>query len=267
MDLKESSQYNQKSKSQKQLTSPKQVAAVVEKETKIEDRRNLPNKNKPILRFIGNVIFWLSFIAIFTVVLVFGVFGDGDIFGFYFFEVLTESMQSEIPRGSLVIVREVDPFDIEIDNDITFFINNEETATHRVIEIYNNYENSGLPAFRTMGIDNPTPDANLVRVDHIVGRVVGQISSYRSTLDWLSGNWWMVIIAAIVVFVIIFLLKIILKKEDDADDTVHVFLGPNLFQEESEEPQLEEELDNSNILVQSLFLNIENPTEKEKENK
>ena len=233
------------------------------KNTKVSKK---PQKtNKRTIKLVWNLAFWLTFATILIVVLVFGVFGNGDIFGFYFFEVLTESMQSEIPRGSLVIVREVDPLNIEIDNDITFFINSEETMTHRVIYIYHNYENSGLPAFRTMGIENRYPDDNLVRVDHLIGRVVGQISSYRATLDWMSSNWWMIVIALAVVSVIIFLLKILLKKEEVHDDTKIIIpdVTPIIFNEDSELPS---ELENSDLMVQSIFQHMENTTNEE-ENK
>jgi signal peptidase len=257
--------YEPSNQNAKRKIAHKNASDIKVSENKIASKKP-QNKDKRALRLVWNSLFWLAFTTILVVVLVFGVFGNGDIFGFYFFEVLTESMQSEIPQGALVIVREVDPLDIVIDDDITFFINSEETMTHRVIYIYHNYENSGLPAFRTMGIENRYPDNNLVRVDRLIGRVVGQISFYRGTLDWMRSNWWMVVIAIVVVVVAVFLLKILLKKDNgDNDDDIEIIIPddatPIIFDEDSEPLS---ELDNSDIMVRTIFQHMENTTNEEK---
>lgn len=114
-----------------------------------------------------------------TAVLMVYMFGMGnptgpprDIAGFSVMTVLTRSMQEDIPQHSLIMTRRVDPATIQVGDDITYLMPNNTTVTHRVIEIYPNYRNTGMPGFRTQGTANPRPDAEVVSGANLVGLVV-----------------------------------------------------------------------------------------------
>ena len=122
-------------------------------------------------------------------------------------------MQSEIPKGSLVIAQQVDPETLEIGDDITFMANQTTTVTHRIIGIIEDYEGTGQRAFETQGIMNDEPDAQPVPAVNVVGKVIfhslvlGYIASF-------IGNYWPFLLFALAVVIgLIIALKRIYKKE------------------------------------------------------
>jgi signal peptidase len=116
------------------------------------------------------------------------------IFGYSCFTMITDSMQDEIPMGSLVIVKQVETNNIKIDNNITFIRSDGKTVTHRVINIIDNYENSGARAFKTQGVNNPEPDSDIVYANDIIGVVKFSVPGLGSTLDSVSGNMGIVLL-------------------------------------------------------------------------
>lgn len=89
------------------------------------------------------------------------------------YAVLSGSMEPELPVGSLVYVREVDPSDVAVGDVITFKLDSGTLVTHEVYEI-----DADAHEFRTHGIANVdsqgniSPDATPVSWSSLVGRVV-----------------------------------------------------------------------------------------------
>ena len=110
------------------------------------------------------------------------------IFGYSFLNVVTWSMESVIPQGSMVIVRQTPPADIRIGDDITYMKDAETLVTHRVIGITENFEGSGERGFETQGVDNDTPDFAIVPAVHVVGVVRTHIPRVGNWLEWLRNN-------------------------------------------------------------------------------
>ena len=84
--------------------------------------------------------------------------------------VLSDSMYPDIKKGDLIIVKEVDPGEIEVGTVISFYAAEDNYTTiwtHKVIEVI---EENGEVKFRTQGINNPTPDGKLREADKIVGK-------------------------------------------------------------------------------------------------
>ena len=84
--------------------------------------------------------------------------------------VSTSSMQQDIPQGSFIIARKVDPNTIRIGDDITYVGENGRVFTQRVVEIINNYRDS--LGFQTQGLENVTPDEEIIIPPNIIGRVI-----------------------------------------------------------------------------------------------
>jgi len=119
------------------------------------------------------------------------LFSQGDkkpILGYSFMNVLTRSMQSEIPQGSLVIVKKVNPGIIEINDDITFMRNAETSVTHRVIGIFEDFGETGERGFETQGVDSDAPDFDIVPAANVIGAVQFHIPMVGAWLEWLNGN-------------------------------------------------------------------------------
>ncbi|MFQ9797865.1 MAG: signal peptidase I [Clostridia bacterium] len=106
---------------------------------------------------MGEVVFYGLLLLLIIAALFVRTTSDGapkSLAGYSGMIVLTESMQSEIPKGSLVIAQQVDPETLQIGDDITYMANQTTSVTHRIVGIIENYENTGQRAFQTQGIMN-----------------------------------------------------------------------------------------------------------------
>ena len=143
-------------------------------------------------RRIGRTVSAILFYGL-LLCLVGGAFllSQGDkrpVFGYSFMNVITGSMQSVYPVGSLVVVKEVDSGAIRIGDDITFARKDETAVTHRVIDITEDYEGTGERGFETQGVDNDAPDFEIVRAVNVVGVVKTHVPKVGQWLEWLRGN-------------------------------------------------------------------------------
>ena len=71
-----------------------------------------------------------------VVVVIFAVLLVGLRFvGVQVYSVISGSMEPEYPVGSLIYVKEIDAYEVEVGDVITFVLSNDMPATHRVIDI------------------------------------------------------------------------------------------------------------------------------------
>jgi len=173
----------------------------------------LTNRGSSIWKSISNMAFYAALIAIVIGAVIFGGKSGGrtQFFGFSYFEVLTGSMESMIPRGSLVVARQVPSSQIKTGDVITFLRSDEESVTHQVIDVVPNFNDSGAPGFRTKGTDNLEPDPDIVAAANVLGVVKLHVPVLGFTLRWISEN---------IKYVFILFILIIL-----ASIAVRVFLG------------------------------------------
>jgi signal peptidase len=87
------------------------------------------------------------------------------------YTVLTGSMRPELPPGTLVVVRQVDPADIGVGTVITYQLESgqPDVVTHRVVA--QGIDADGDPVFSTQGDANDTPDKRWVRPVQVKGEV------------------------------------------------------------------------------------------------
>ena len=157
---------------QKQVNNDKSVKQVQNIASSYEEEKT--NK-KSGFSFIGDLFFYLFLITALLVVYLFSSANSGRpriVLGHSAMLVLSGSMQREIPKGSLIITKQVDPSNINIGDDITFMVDNHTSVTHRVIDIIEDYEGSGNPGFQTQGINNINPDDEIVYYENVVGKVI-----------------------------------------------------------------------------------------------
>ena len=145
--------------------------------------------------FISNFLFYFAIVSILFVAM--GQFANSGeaksapkgILGYYYFTVLTSSMQPEIPKGSLIVTQSVtDARDIHAGDNIAYQNPNDPTVTHKVVEVYENYKNSGETAFLTQGVDNPEPDIKVVPASCVIGVVKLVVPELGWTLSYISQN-------------------------------------------------------------------------------
>lgn len=86
--------------------------------------------------------------------------------------VLSGSMEPTYHTGSLLYVKSVDPQDLRVGDPITFMLNEDTVATHRIIEILPDEEDSSVLRFRTQGDANDAPDGTPVHYKNVIGKPV-----------------------------------------------------------------------------------------------
>lgn len=105
--------------------------------------------------------------------------------GYEPYGILSDSMEPQIPVGSIVYVKEKEPENIEIGEIITFStsVKNDAVATHRVIE-----KNQKQQCFFTKGDHNDGLDAAAVPYETVLGVVVCTIPTLGYVYQMLASG-------------------------------------------------------------------------------
>lgn len=109
--------------------------------------------------------------------------------GYSAFIVLSSSMEPEIPKGSLVITKQIDGAALRLGDDITYMFDEETSITHRIVRIESNYQNSGQYAFSTKGIANNQADEKMVYEVNVVGKVIYHSMIFGTIAIFIQRNW------------------------------------------------------------------------------
>ena len=114
--------------------------------------------------------------------------------------MLTDSMEPDIPAGSLILIQRVNPEELEIGDVITFAVDQRTTATHQILSIFPDYID-GQIGFQTGGYDR-IPDSTIVSEWNVIGQVVfyvprlGAVLSKPQNLIWLLLAFFVIIVIA-----------------------------------------------------------------------
>ena len=98
--------------------------------------------------------------------------------------VLSGSMEPTYHVGSLIYVKEVDYKELEVGDPITFMLNENTVATHRIIEVLVDEEDPEIIRYFTKGDANDSPDGSSVHYKNVIGTPVftipylGYLSNY-----------------------------------------------------------------------------------------
>ena len=185
----------------------------IEEEQKLADKQQDKKRNKASV--ISDIIFYIALVAMVFCAVLFsrGAFGNQTFGGYKFYEVLTTSMDSVYPRGSLILIKNVDANELVVGDDITFTRDSSNLITHRIVEIKENYEGSGSRAFVTKGVDNAAADKELIPAGNVVGKVVKGFSGLGAMLSWVGSNMWIVLILFLSLMALSFFLKIFWREQ------------------------------------------------------
>jgi len=134
-----------------------------------------------------------------------------EIAGLSIMRVLSPSMKSVYPQGSIVLIKRIAAGDIEKGDDITFLTGDGKIITHRVEDIYENHLETGHRGFLTKGVNNPVADNEIVYGVNIIGRVIWHSNAVGQTVNWVNDNKTAAIIITAMIPLLIFLLIIIRK--------------------------------------------------------
>lgn len=138
-----------------------------------------------------------------AVVLLLALLVGMRLFGFKVYTVLSGSMETAIPVGSVVYVKEVDTADIKINDVLTYVAGENTVVTHRVVGFEPDGENPNLIRFRTKGDANNTEDGTLLHPENVIGRVSFHIPLIGYVAAFLQNPYGKVILILSVVIAIV----------------------------------------------------------------
>ena len=143
--------------------------------------------------------------------------------GLQVFTVLSGSMEPTYHVGSLIYVKDVDPFELESGDVITFMLDENTVATHRIVEVVPDEEDDSVVRFRTKGDANESVDGSLVHYKNVIGSPVFTIPQLGYVVSYIQNppGTYVAISAGAILLLLVFLPDLFdgdKKKKKDADD-------------------------------------------------
>ncbi len=160
-------------------------------ETKTRDRKQRKDKVLVIIaRILGTGVFICTILLLLPLSL-------PRIMGYSTYNVVSGSMEPEIPVGSLILVKPVDCLELK-ENDVIAFYREDVVVCHRVLE-NNTFEGK----LSTKGDANDTEDFGILTYADVIGivenhyPVLGSIGAYVSTTSGKLLIFELLVVAAL----------------------------------------------------------------------
>ena len=172
---------------------------------------------KRSLQKVWNVI---STIIVAIVVILALLLVGARVVGLQVFTVLSGSMEPTYHTGSFIYVKKVDPYTIEPGQPITFMLDENTIATHRVVGIVPDEEDPTVIRFRTKGDANDAEDGSLVHYKNVIGTPVFSIPYLGYVADYIQHppGMYIAISAGAVLLLLVFLPDIFAEEDDKEKD-------------------------------------------------
>lgn len=168
---------------------------------------------KRVWNFISGILVAL---AVLLAVALVGV----RLIGLDVYTVLSGSMEPEIHVGSVIYVKEVDYRELKVGDVLTFMLNENTVATHRITEVLVDEEDPTTIRFFTKGDANDSGDGSSVHYKNIIGSPVFSIPYLGYVADYIQNppGTYVTIAAGAVLLILVFLPDIFgdeKKKEEE----------------------------------------------------
>jgi len=207
--------------------------------TEIESKERLFKKKvqKPAnkrfrgLKIFLNILFYLVLISSILFAFVFGMDNHNhtsngapsQLFGYSVMRVATGSMSPTLRVDTVIVTRYVDPTELRIDDIVTFLIDGERTVTHRVYQIYENYQNLDTYGFRLIGDANDgIADDTVLLAEDLVGRVIFDNYAIGRTLMFIHRYFLTIMAVFAFSLVLLFVIKVRFKFKKRHQDAMKI---------------------------------------------
>lgn len=136
--------------------------------------------------------------------------------GFQVFTVLSGSMEPTYHVGSLIYVKKADYTELQSGDVITFMLDEDTIATHRIVEVVPDETDSSVLRFRTKGDANEAVDGSLVHYKNVVGTPVFSIPKLGYLANYIQNppGMYVAISAGAVLLLLVFLPDLFSKDEE-----------------------------------------------------
>lgn len=135
-------------------------------------------------RLVVKIANWVATAAVAVVVILAILLVGVRLIGMQVFTVLSGSMEPTYHVGALIYVKKVDPMKLQSGDVITFMLDEDTVATHRIVELVPDEQDPSVIRFRTKGDANDAVDGSLVHYKNVLGTPVftipklGYLASY-----------------------------------------------------------------------------------------
>lgn len=165
------------------------------------------------LKKIWNII--TSIIVALAVLLAIALVGV-RLIGFQVFTVLSGSMEPTYHVGSLIYVKKADYTELQSGDVITFMLDEDTIATHRIVEVVPDETDSSVLRFRTKGDANEAEDGSLVHYKNVIGTPVFTIPKLGYLANYIQNppGMYVAISAGAVLLLLVFLPDLFSKDEE-----------------------------------------------------
>lgn len=127
--------------------------------------------------------------------------------GIQVYTVLSGSMEPTYHTGSLIYVKSVDYTEIEAGQVITFMLDEDTIATHRVVEVIPDEEDENVIRYRTKGDANDAEDGSLVHYKNVIGTPIFSIPYMGYVANYIQNppGRYVAISAGAILLLLVFL--------------------------------------------------------------
>ena len=141
------------------------------------------------------------------------------LFGLQVYTVLSGSMEPTYHTGSLIYVKPIETADIQAGTPITFMLDENTVATHRVVEVVPDEDDPSTVRFRTKGDANEDVDGGLVHYKNVIGTPVFTIPKLGYVASYIQNppGKYIAISACAILLVLVFLPDVFAPDDKEAE--------------------------------------------------
>lgn len=156
---------------------------------------------------LKKILNWISTILVGVVVVLALLLVGARFIGLNVYTVLSGSMEPTYHVGSLIYVKDVDPYRLEAGDVITFMLDEDTIATHRIVEVVPDEEDTTVVRFRTKGDANDSVDGSLVHYKNVIGTPVLSIPKLGYFANYIQNppGMYVAISAGAIILLLVFL--------------------------------------------------------------
>lgn len=158
--------------------------------------------------------------------------------GFQVFTVLSGSMEPTYHTGALLYVKEAEHTELEAGDVITFMMNEDTVATHRIVEVVPDEEDPSVIRYRTKGDANEDIDAQLVHYKNVIGTPVFSIPYLGYVANYIQNppGTYIAIAGAAVLLLLVFIPDLFASDKDKEEKKKKKGKAEAVEETEAEEP-------------------------------
>jgi len=129
------------------------------------------------------------------------------LFGLQVFTVLSGSMEPTYHTGSLIYVKSVDYRELEAGDVITFMLDEDTIATHRIVEVVPDEDEPEVLRYMTKGDANDAVDGSLVHYRNVIGTPVFSIPKMGYFANFIQEppGTYVAISAGAIILILVFI--------------------------------------------------------------